>query len=182
MTHKRPTKAGFYWYRALRDGEGDLLSKDLLDDVRQWQVVKVDDGGCGVYFVGWEGYEDPIDDWSEWGPRVEPPTATQEVTADAPDPVRRRWWCSWYGPPPGDDWRSVLWPMPAAWLGYWCSGSDEHHSNMVGWIEAETAEEVAELVAEGWPECVWRIAPQLKLEAPGERFPRPEWVDAARWA
>lgn len=93
-----------------------------------------------------------------------------------------RWWFSWHGP--DDDYRAVLWPMPSAWLGYWCSGYGDDYSTIVGWAEAETVEDVAALVKEGWPEWEgeWRIEPSPKPEAPtGGRFTRPDWVSAERW-
>jgi len=89
-----------------------------------------------------------------------------------------RWWCSWHGPE--DDWRPVLWPMPAGWLGVWCSGYGDDYSTIVGWIEAESPEECAKLVLECWPEWdgEWRIEPDIKPDPPGDRFPLPSWSPA----
>lgn len=94
-----------------------------------------------------------------------------------------RYWFSWKGPE--DDYRPVIWPLPPAWLGYWCSGYGDNYTILIGWAEnpEENPEEIAKLVKEGWPEWdgVWRIDPTEKPEPPGDRFPRPRWADAARW-
>ncbi len=88
----------------------------------------------------------------------------------------KRWWFSWHGPE--DDFRSVIWPMPGAWLGYWCSGYGDGYSTIVGWAMGETPEDIAALVSAGWPEWNgwWRIEPREKPEAPGDRFPACDWA------
>lgn len=112
---------------------------------------------------------------------VDVPPNPECVAVTAADMApKKRWWFSWVCYE--EDHRSALWPMPDAWLGYWCSGyGDGDH--MVGWVEARTAADVEQLVRDAWPDWdgVWRIEPREKPQAPGDRFPRPDWVDAERW-
>lgn len=95
----------------------------------------------------------------------------------------KRWWFSWYGP--RDDYRPIIWPLPEGWLGYWCSGYGDDYSTLVGWVEAESAEAVADMVHEGWDDWDgrWRIEPDETSPGwtPGDRFPQPSWAEG-RWS
>lgn len=92
----------------------------------------------------------------------------------------KRWWFSWRCHE--EDYRPIVWPLPDAWLGYWCSGEGYGYSNMVGWATAKDAEHVAALIEEGWPDWdgEWRIEPEEAPDPPGSRFPQPEWAEG-RW-
>lgn len=91
------------------------------------------------------------------------------------------WWFSWVGV----SGQSVVWPMPAGWLGFWCTGyTSDDRATMCGWAEAEDEEALAAMVLQCWPEWdgCFRGEPRSVDQAwePGSRFQVPTWSDKHR--
>lgn len=81
------------------------------------------------------------------------------------------YWMSWCEP--GDDYRPLTLPLPAAIRGWWCSGYDsDDNATLCALVKAESEDDAKALICQFWKPGYWRFCEERGDDwLPGDRFP-----------